>query len=435
MQVKVTRSDKWRRLVEVEMSPAELEPHFEKAFRKYQKRASLQGFRKGKVPVQMIRKLYGDAIQAEAVEKMLPDIFHEVREKEGLRIAAPAKIDEFKFEPEKGLHFRATVDVEPEVELKKYKDFTLEKTIYEIGDEDVAAALQRLLHQHSRLENFDGGARFGDFILADLQEVDVAGLPVIGKKFVDRTFQLARQDDEADDADDFAVQLVGAKKSETRIVKVVERPNDGSASLQTVFYQVNVKSVKEKILPTLDDAFARQVGNFESLDQLRRELRRRLEMDASLRTKQDLKNQLVDAIIKTNPLDLPEAMVEYHLDLFVDNLKKQKAEDIDEQMIRQDYRANTIWNLKWRFLRDKLIALENIALEADATEAYVRKLAETRQKDPRREWNRIKNKTDELEGLQQDLLEEKLLEHLLGQQKIIEKRISRQDVQKSKLIV
>jgi trigger factor len=435
VQVKVTSGGKWHRLIDVHLAPEELAPHFEKTLREYQKRVSIQGFRKGKVPLPMLRKLYGGSIQEETIKEMLPDIMEQVREREGLKPVSQVKIEDYKFEPESGLRFRASLDVEPEVELRKYRGFELEKKVYEIGDEDVAEELQHICEHQARFEDFVGTARYGDYVHADLQEVDVAGLPVIGNKQVDRLIVLAKDDQNGSDAEGFSAQLVGAKSGETRTVKVIETPDSMTAPPTPTYYQVTIKGVKEKILPTLDDAFAKTLGNYENLDQLREAVRRRLEIEVSARANQDLKNQLMDLLVKENSPELPESMIEYNLDLIIEELKKKKAQDFDEKPIREEYRASAIWGLKWRLLKEKLIAQEGLALDADEAEKYVTQVAAVRRKNPQREWSQIKNKPEELARLQQDLLEEKLLERLLKQQKISEKKIMRQNSQASRLIV
>ena len=432
MQIKVTRGDKWRRYVDVEMSVDELAPHFEKALRSYQKRVSLQGFRKGKVPMSMIRKLFGDTIKAETVEEMLPDIFQEVREKESLKVAAPAKIDDYHFEPAQGLRFRAAVDVEPEVDIRNYRGLQLEKTIYIVGDGDVAEAMGGLRERFARFDDSAAGARLNDFVLADIQEVDASGLPLLGKKFEDRYFQLLK---EGENDDGFADQLIGAKKGEQRTVRVMRQQNEGKAAEQPVYYQVRVKNVQEKNLPALDDTLAKMVGNYETLEQLRDVLRRQLEADAAARDERNLKNQLIDAILKSNPIELPESMIEFYLDQLVEQTKNEKPGAADEREIRESFRAHTIWNIKWRMLKERLLELEKITLEPDAIEKFVVASATARKKDPRREWNSVKNKGDEVKRLQGDLLEDKLLDHLLGSQKISEKRTTRDEAQKRRLTV
>ena len=437
MEVKVTPQDKWRRLIDVQMTAAELEPHFDKALRNYQKQISIQGFRKGKVPLPLVQKLYGNSIKAEKLEEMLPDILGEIREREGLKPAAPMKIEDFKFEPENGLQIRASLDIEPEVEIKKYKGFELEKQVMDINDDVVARQLEHIRERSARFQDHDGAAQYGHFVQADLQEVDLAGLPVIGKKYDDRVFLLEKDETIVGPADDFSSQLVGAKTGDTKSVRIVE-PADpavvGPAPAST-YYQIKIKAIKEKILPALDDDFAKSIGKYENLDQLRVDVRRSVEIETSAYAAQSLKNQLMDILVKDNAIELPDSMIEHNLDVVIDGLKSREKKEFDVVAARQEYRAGTIWSIKWRLLRDKLIAQEKIVAGDGEVEQYVMAVARARKQNPQREWNRIKGDHHEFDRARDEVLEEKLLGHLLKQQTIHEKKITQQDSQKSKLIV
>ena len=435
MEVKVTPQDKWRRLIDVQMTAAELEPHFDKALRNYQKQISIQGFRKGKVPLPLVQKLYGNSIKAETLEEMLPDILGEIREREGLKPAAPMKIEDFKFEPENGLQIRASLDIEPEVEIKKYKGFELEKQVMEIDDSVVARQLEHIRERNARFQDHDGPAQYGHFVQADLQEVDIAGLPVIGKKYDDRVFLLEKDETIVGPADDFSSQIVGVKTGDTKAVRIVEPADPAAVGPAPIYYQVKIKAVKEKILPALDDEFAKSIGKYENLDQLRVDVRRSVEIETSAYATQSLKNQLMDMLVKDNAIDLPDSMIEHNLDVLIDGLKSREKKEFDADAARQEYRAGTIWSIKWRLLRDKLLAQEKIVADDKEVEQYVLAVARARKQNPQREWNRIKGDHHELDRARDEVLEEKLLGHLLKQQTIHEKKISQQDSQKSKLIV
>jgi len=431
LEVKVTTRDKWRRSIDVHLSSSEVELHIEKLLRSYQKRVALQGFRKGKTPLAVIRQLYGDAIKEEAVGEVLPQILYDTVKKEGLKVATPAKVDKYDFDPDGSLRVHAELDIEPEVELKTYTDFALEKKNYEIGEPEVDEEMQRLLEQRTVYKDTDAPGAFGDRVLADIQEVDAVGLPVIGNKMADRLFVLAEKDD---DGDNFFSQIVGARRGEIRNVKVWQNNQQPSTTSSLINYQVSLKKVQQRMAPVLDDTFAQSLGSYKNLDEMRQDLRRLLEAEANAYALRDLKNQLVDMLIKSNPIDLPESIVDFHLDLLVKNLKNNK-EEIDEKTFREEYRADTIHGIKWRLVKQQLIARENLELEADDAEQHVRNVAIARRKDPQRAWNQIKSKPDDLHDLTNDLLENKLLTHLLGRQRISEKKVTRQDSKSSKLIV
>ncbi|MFQ5677300.1 MAG: trigger factor, partial [bacterium] len=169
MQSKITEKGNFERLVEVEVPASELTPHFDAVYKKYQKNIKLQGFRKGKVPISMIKRLYGEAIQGEAIEEVVQSVFREVSEQQQLKLVAPARVENVDYEPETGLRFKAVVEVIPEIELKTYRGLKLEREVYQIDDQDVTDALNDVREQMAVMEPVEEVADEGHFVLADIQ--------------------------------------------------------------------------------------------------------------------------------------------------------------------------------------------------------------------------------------------------------------------------
>lgn len=190
MESKVTKKGNFEKVVEVDVPEAELAPHFDSIYKKYQKNVKLQGFRKGKVPLSLIKKLYGDAMKGEAIEEVVQSVLREVRDQENLRLVAPAKLEDINYDPEKGLHFKAVCEVAPDIELKNYRGLSVEREVYEVDDQDVSDALNDVREQMAVMQPVETAAEDGHFVLADLQQVDATGVPIIGKKFKDRYFQI-----------------------------------------------------------------------------------------------------------------------------------------------------------------------------------------------------------------------------------------------------
>jgi trigger factor len=427
LETKITKQGNHQRVIEVEVSPEELELHFEPLYRKYQRNIRLQGFRKGKVPIGLIKKVYGDEIRKSAIDEVVEKVYKEIRDSEDLKPVAPAKLEDINYEPEKGLQFRAVVEVAPDFELKHYKGISVEREVYEIGEEDIEEALHDVREQMAVMQPVEGEAKEDHYILADFQEIDVSGIPVIGRKFEDRFFQLSGNNSNKD----ITEQLIGVKPGETRRVQLSSWLEDGSNDKKTEIFNVKVKEVKEKLLPDLDDELAKDFGEYENLEALKAEISKDLQKRTEADSKRRLRQGIIDEILKKNPFDLPESMINNYLDVLVENAKKEIKDNFDEQVIREKYRVNAIWNLKWELIKEKIEKLEEISVTEEDKKDYIRRIAEQRGVDEKPLWNSLKSKEAQVR-ITGDVLEDKVLDFLEKNAKIKDRKITREDLEKSK---
>ncbi len=429
METKIIKEGNTKRRIEVEVPQAELQPHFDAVYRSYQKNVKLKGFRKGKAPLGLIKKLFNEEIQSEAIDEVVQNVFKGVTQKENLRPVAPAKIDDLHYHPEGSLHFVATVEVVPEIEIKNYRGLAVEKEIYEVGDDDVAAALADLREEMAVMQPVEDAAQFGHFILADFQEVDISGAPLIGKKYGDQFFQLNQ------DGDDFnkqiSQQLLGVKPGETRRVEVLPMRTDASQSNQPGWFNIFVKEIKAKQLPELDDELAKDVGDFENLDRLKADIREKIARRSQANNRRKLYDHLIDELLKQNPFDLPEAMITSYLDEVVEGARKDNQQPIDEQAIREQYRPLAIWSFKWELAKNKIIEMENITISEEDKKAYIQRLAAERNVDEQKVWNSIKAARDQ-KRFEDDVLESKVLQFLEQHAQISERKVTRRDLERAK---
>ncbi len=434
LDVKVTEQDKWTRTVEVQVPYDELVPEIEKGYRKYQKKVKVQGFRPGKVPLPMIKRMYGPRIEVEVIEDLIPKIVTEAWKQENLKIVSLPRVENLDFQPGSDLRVTFTVDVEPEFELKKIDGFKFNRQVYQVSDEEVERVLERLRDQHAVWENVDGEVEEDHYVLVDLQELDQSGVPVVGRKAEN---QLLAMKNEEGQLNAFLQPLLGARVGDKRIIEVLPRAESGDEPLEPVKYETTIKEIKRKILPELDDEFAKDVGEYESLDELRQQVRKDLQNNVQKDLDHDLDHQIIDEIIKSNPFDIPNSMVDTYLDEWVNRIKSQtesEGEPLDEEKIREEYRPIAIWNIKWRLIRDKLLEQYELAPTMEELEAEVARIAESKGEDPKRLWNRVKNNPDTLEQLRYDLSEKKVLDFLKSRQKIKETKVSRKDFEKKSII-
>lgn len=429
MDVTINEKSNWEKEVEVALTTAELEPDFNNAYKDYKKKIRLEGFRQGKVPLDLIKKLYGKEIEVHVAEDKIPDILEEINKENKLTLISPAKIEEFSYDKENGLKFKALIEHVPEIELDKYKELALEKELYEISDVDVDEALKNLQEQHSTMNTIEADAHIDHFIVADFQKIDTTGVPIIGQKFENRFFQLTHSDKEEDD-NQLTDQLIGVKAGDTRKIQIAIENQQ-----QIDHYEVTVKEVKEKVLPEINDEFAKDAGDYDNLD----ELKSKLADDLKARFDEDydyiFRQKIINELVKANSFTLPEPMIQNYLEAVVKKAwEDSKGKPVDENTIRNEHRPEAIRQFKWILIRDKVSELENIKVEAEEIDTYIEDLIK-KNENSRMQITNYYRKEENRERLETDLLEKKITQFVADHSNIIEKKLNREDFEKKSNII
>lgn len=431
MEVSIAEQGKWERIVEVTVPYEEMKPKFDEAYVTYRKKIQLEGFRKGKVPVDLIKKVFGAKIEHEVAENSVSDYLESAAKEKKVKIFDISKLDSVSFERDKGLQFKAIVKIQPEIEVPKFTDLEVEKEIYQVTDDDIKEVVDNLREQHATMTNIDGEAQRGHYVVADVQQTDSTGVPLVGKKYENRYFQL--YGDEVDNV--FVEQLLGVKPGEDRRITLpVQNPDPESQAEQKDYFTLTIKEVKEKNLPEIDDELAKDVGEYETLQQLKDSILENLEKQAVENTKQSLSNRIMDEIIKKNPVELPDYIIENFLDAFIDKIKKDNGEKIVEQELRDKYRVDAIWNLKWIMIKDKISETENIKVDDSEVNEYVEDLAKRAGKNAALVRNRYRDMKSR-EQLIHKIEERKVIDLLLNHAKITDKIVTYQDRQKAQELI
>ncbi|MBT4498526.1 MAG: trigger factor [Gemmatimonadetes bacterium] len=313
MKTNVVEKGKWERELEVEISAERIETELTSAYRKYQKRLEVPGFRKGKVPLRVIKARFGDSIRGEVISDLLPTFLEEATREAGLVPAAPPSISKLEHEPGQPLNFTATLDIWPEIEVENYEKLAVTKMTHEVTDEEIEEQLKDLQNRQASERSVERPLEKGDVLLADLQRVDDSGVPIIGERFEERRFLIG---EEGAPSPDFEEALIGIQAGEERVVRFTYRedlPNEELAGTQDHF-NVSAREVHERVLPELDDEFAKDVGaEYETLEDLRQHIGEQITQRWTYISDQRLRSELVDQLVEKNPFELPESMVENYL--------------------------------------------------------------------------------------------------------------------------
>lgn len=421
MEYSINTAKNWHTIVSVTVTSDDVQAQYDKALKNVQKEAKVEGFRPGKVPVQLVKKWYGEKIASEANELSIQNAWKTVFSENDFEPLNEPEITNFS-PTGGGFTFNIVFDIRPEIEVKGYEGMAVEKIIYDVTEEDVDAAINELRQRNAMLYTVEDEAKMGHFVFADFQEVDAGGLPVIGQKFENQQIFLGENDHE------LVPQLLGVKAGEERRVsltvhkqesQIVEQPGPKEV---LKLYQVTVKEIKERRVPDLDDEFAKDVGPFETMQQFREEIEKNLKHRAMHDSEHAFEHALADAIIARIEFELPETMIDGYLDELVRNVKERNEDnpnEIDEKKYREIYRDGAIWSLKWHLINNRLRIQESFLVTDDDINAKLEHYAEHGEDGIKRA-EAIRNDNKALQQLKDDIIYDKIYDFLADKATVTE---------------
>ena len=280
-----------------------------KSYNKNKKNISIQGFRKGKAPRKMVEKLYGpEVFYEDAANFAIPDAYEEAAKESGLEIVSRPEIDVVEIEKGKDFVFTATVAVKPEVTLGDYKGIEVEKKTVKVMAADVNAEIDKVREQNSRMITVENrGIKKDDTAVIDFEGF-VDGEPFQGGKGEDYSLVIGSHTF----IDTFEDQLVGKKAGEEVDVNVTfpEEYHEASLKGKPALFKVKVKEIMKKELPKLDDEFASEVSEFETLKEYKASVKKNLTERRKEEAKREKENEVVEKVVENITVELPEPMVD-----------------------------------------------------------------------------------------------------------------------------
>ena len=372
MEVTIQDLSEVSREVEIKATPEELQPHFNKAYADYRKKVEIRGFRKGKAPVDIIKKLYGDLIEHEALESIASDFYRQtIKEKNLKPIGEPTLID-LDFKHESGVKFKIHYDVRPEIVLKDYKGIEIEKVVHPVTEEDIEEEVLRLRRSNASFQETDAAVDTEHIVTVDMQDVDESGAPIAGKRSPGVRFYLGDENLELP----FKKALSNANKGGVYRVQFEHEHGDHKHNVNS---ELTVTKIEKIMTPELDQALVEKMtkGKTVSVEQFRADIRKDLEEYWKQQTERQVVNSLTEEIIKRHEFQVPESLTRNVLDRLLEEMKnespgKNLPDDFDVEKFNEQNRPYAVYQSKWALLREELIKAEAI----DATDEDLAKLAE-----------------------------------------------------------
>lgn len=386
MSVQVEKLEKNMAKLTIEVSREEFENAIAKAYKKNKNKISMPGFRKGKAPRAMIEKMYGKGIFYEdAANSIIPDAYADAAKESELEIVAQPEIDVTQIESGKPFIFTATVALKPEVTLGEYKGIEVEKKEVEVTDEEVEAEINKVRESNARMLDIDDRAtQDGDTVLIDFDGY-VDGKQFEGGKADDYSLVLGSHSF----IDNFEEQLVGKNIGDDVEVNVTFPENYQAEELQgkPAVFKVKIKEIKVKELPELDDDFAQDVSNFDTIAEYKEDLKKKLTENKEEALKREREEAVIGKIIENAQMDIPEQMVDAQTrqmtQEFAQRLSSQGL-SIDQYMqftgltpqkMIEELKPQALKRIQSRLVLEAVVAAENIETTEEELDKEIENMA------------------------------------------------------------
>ncbi len=408
--------------LEIDVSSDELEKGILKAYIKNVKKFNIPGFRKGKAPKSLIEKYYGEGVFYEdAINEVCPVAYEKAVDEHKLEPVDTPKIDIIDIESGKGLVFKAEVTVKPEVVLGEYKSIEAEKKEYNVTDEDVNKRIEAIREKNARLIDVtDRPVKDGDITIIDF------------KGFVDENqFEGGTSENfkleigSGQFIPGFEDQLVGAELGKETDINVQFPEDYGNESLagKPALFKVVVKEIKEKQLIDLDDEFAKDVSEFDTLEALKADIRGKMEEEGKRLEKQQYEDLIINKVVENATVDIPEVMVDAQINIMLRDFDYQlryqglnleaylKYVNMDMHKLKESYRDTATSRVKSQLVLEKVAESECIAATEEDLNAEIEKTAKHYNQDLEKFKKTLKE--DEVSYIKDGIIIQKTIDFLV----------------------
>ncbi|MBQ9267458.1 MAG: trigger factor [Clostridia bacterium] len=386
MNAKVEKLENSQVKLEITIEAEKFEEGMQKAFFRNAKHFNVPGFRKGKAPRNIVERYYGESVlYEEAFNIIVPEIYDEVIKENNIEAVSNPDIDITQIGSGKDLIFTAIVTVKPEVKLGKYKGIKVDKKEYPVTEEHVQEHLNEMAEKNARIITADekAKAKKGNIAVIDF-EGSVDGVPFEGGKAENYSLELGSNSF----IPGFEDQVIGMKTGEEKDINVTFPENYFSTDLagKDAVFKVKVHEIKVKELPTLDDEFAKDVSEYDTLEELKQDIVEHIEEENARRAKYEEEEEAIQKVLEKSEVEIPRAMIDNEIDEYVrdfENRLSYQGMNLDTYMqlmgkdiveIRKEYEERAEKNVKTRLVLEAIFKAE----ELEVTDEMVKeKLAET----------------------------------------------------------
>jgi trigger factor len=413
--VNVENGDGLTRKVSVQVPAETFQTEMEKKLDELRQGITLKGFRKGKAPLDMVRSQYGDKVKADVVDELFRSSLSSAIDDHQLKLAGRPTVTALDLADDGTLSYQAELEVFPEIARVEYDGLALQAEELTVADNDVDEIVQHYRKQFSQLRPLDRSAQDGDVVVVDLIKIADSKEALPADSFPDSQIDLAS----AATIKEFKEHLPGMKAGDEKQVEVAydEDYSDPVFAGAHITYNCKVKSVNERILPEVNDAFAKQTGLGETALEFRLKIRERLLAEKQAVQRRMHRREIVELVCNRNNVPIPESPITEYLDNLVKDFREQ-GEQFDEKELRERYRPVGVKSMRWDLLWRKLAEQEKIEVLPDDTENWIKGFATYHDVSVDQAKESLR-KAGKLRELRDSILEEKAINFLLTKATIV----------------
>ena len=414
-----------KREISVEIPAEDVARETEALVDKYRKIAKIPGFRKGHVPASIIRQRFAEDLKTDVAETLVPRFFRREAEKQGLTPVSQPQVTDLHIHDGEPLRFKASFEVMPVINVEGYKDLRADRPEITVTDEEIQQTLDGVREQQATYDPVEGRTLAdGDYAQASFEgkpknnEGDAAAQPV-------RMDEVLIEIGGKNTIPEFSAHLRGASAGEERTFDVVypEDTPDKRLAGKTFVYSVKIQAIKLKRLPELDDAFAKELGEFENIEQVRKQIRENMDAERRHAAEREAKDKLVAELVKRNDFEVPESLVERQIDvrlerglraLAAQGMKVEDLKKMDFPRLRAGQKDQALADVKASLLLERVADVEKIEVSDDEVNQEVQALAQ----QSRQSEDAVRSKLNEdggLERIRNRVRSEKTLNFLYNQ--------------------
>ena len=369
----------------VEVGPDEFNAAIEKAYKKNRRKYRVPGFRPGKASRKMIEAMYGrEVFYDDAINEAFPDAYEAAVKEKELKVVDMPSVELDGVPTAEGFVFKATVPVYPEVTLGQYKGLSAPKRSVTVTDDDVEERIRRLSDRNTRLVSVDREAKLGDTVVIDFEGF-LNGEPFDGGKGENHSLELGSESF----VPGFEAQLVGVKPGEEREIQITF-PDNYAPELagKDATFKVTTREVKEKDAPEIDDEFAKDVSEFDTLAELREDLRKQISKERQEAADREFEDALMNQVADGITAEIPDVLIDRQAKQFIDNLKRQVYQQgfgyeqylqmtgATEEKLLEDAQEPAVRQVRMDLAVTAIIEQEHLEATDEDREAEYEKLAE-----------------------------------------------------------
>lgn len=390
----------------------DIKEDFNSAKKKVAKEIKLPGFRKGKIPENILMSQYIHSVEMGFVQDFCEKYYLMALQEEKLTPINQAQLKDIDFSYEKDLSFKSEFEIEPSLSLPKFKKnmVSVEKIKFLSNDEEVDKTIDNIMNSQAKAEQIEKNSKDGDFLIVDMQELDESGIPIIGKK--EKKYIAIGQDPFIEDkAEFFKSKNVGDS------LKITIDMGDGEKN-----YEFTIDTIQRRVPPVLDDDFVKQMDpNCKSVAEWKSNVRKSIDSEYQRKSDEMFNSSLIDEFVKLiNPI-LPLSMLENYLNNIVSEVKQnQNSPEMDDSKIKEQYQLFAENNLKWFLLRKAIISDQELSVSTDEVNDFIKEALD-KNETQKAEIERFYKKESNKNKLADDLLDQKIIEMLKEHSKIKEK--------------